>query len=755
MANNAKRIRVGLIILGLAGAAGAAYLVGRNIIQPGGPNENGQPIPVVSGSGSQGEAVTGAPSALQDGEEEDGLTITLSDGSEQPGEFTPLPFIPGEPLSLEEINNILLRLPPLATDPDDRQAFRLPDEVLPPPRTGETISEVFPLPPEFTPPEVAAGPLEVLRYSPEGEVPLAPFVNVTFNQPMVPLSTLEQLSNEESPVQIEPAIPGTWRWLGTKTLNFQYDSDLIDRMPMATEYTVTIPAGTTSQTGGQLAETLQFTFRTPPPTLTQSYPYSGDPQPLEPLFFVAFDQRIDPEAVLETIQVEAEGQALRIQLASDEEIEADEDVSRLVEQAVEGRWLVFKASEPLPKASTITIKIGPGTPSAEGPLTTQSSQVYSFQTYAPLEIVDHGCSWYDSDCPPLTPLFIQFNNPLNAEAYDESMLRVEPEIPGVTVNIVGNTITLRGATEGRTTYKVTVSAEIEDVFGQTLGRDRQLTFRIGPAEPFLIGPDSAFVTLDPASVKPVLSLYVMNYNRLDVQVYAVQPSDWTAFKKYLQDYQRTDQATDPPGRLVRDEVLRIDAPADKLTEVGIDLSDELEGDFGHFIVIAKPPKGLFEEERYWEHVQAWVQVTQIGLDAFVDHSEMLAWATSLADGTPLPELTIEADSGSRVATTGPDGTARFPIPSGGATYLLARQGDDTSLLPASTSFWDESGWTRRPTEDYLTWYVTDDRQMYRPGEEVHLKGWIRRLGRKQDGDVGLIGSLVSNVTYQILGSPGQ
>ena len=121
MANNAKRIRVGLIILGLAGAAGAAYLVGRNITQPGSSNGNGQPIPAVSGSGNQGETVTGAPSAQEDGEDGNGLTITLSDGGAQPEEVTPLPVKPGEPLSLEEINNILLRLPPLQTDPDDRQ----------------------------------------------------------------------------------------------------------------------------------------------------------------------------------------------------------------------------------------------------------------------------------------------------------------------------------------------------------------------------------------------------------------------------------------------------------------------------------------------------------------------------------------------------------------------------------------------------------------------------------------------------------
>ena len=205
---------------------------------------------------------------------------------------------------------------------------------------------------------------------------------------------------------------------------------------------------------------------------------------------------------------------------------------------------------------------------------------------------------------------------------------------------------------------------------------------------------------------------------------------------------------------MRDETLRINATPDKLTEVSIDLSDELQNGFGQFVVIAKPPKGLFQKEPYWEYVQTWVQVTHIGLDAFVDHSQMVAWATSLADGTPLQNLTIETAPVKGGAVTGPDGVARFPLPSGGVSYLTARQGDDLAMLPASPYPWDTSGWTRQPTEDELRWYVIDDRQMYRPGEQVHLKGWIRLLGRKQDGDVGLTGSLVPNISYQIYDPQG-
>ena len=222
----------GLVIISLA-AAGFFYAQSKL-----GP---GMPIP---------PAETQAPGDEMPPEETPNLTITLSDGSAVPGEYQPLPVSRGVPLTDEETAAILARLPLLTSLPGERVPFNLPPEVLPPPRPGATIEEPFPPPPESIAPVVYEGSLEVLRYSPEGEIPIAPFVNVTFNQPMVSLGTLEDLALEDVPVIVEPSLPGTWRWLGTKTLNFQYDSDLIDRMPMATRYTVTIPAGTESAVGG-------------------------------------------------------------------------------------------------------------------------------------------------------------------------------------------------------------------------------------------------------------------------------------------------------------------------------------------------------------------------------------------------------------------------------------------------------------------------------------------------------------------------
>ena len=172
----------------------------------------GQIIPPSTG----GSAATGGETIFVEtadqpagGDTTTGMLIRLSEGQAHPQEITQMPVSTGDPLTDEEIQQILGRLPDIETETADQVDFRLPEDVLPPPRPGETVEETFPPEPgEATAPEVDSGPLEVLRYGPEGEIPIAPFINVTFNQPMVPLTTLEDLAEEDVPVDIEPDLPG-------------------------------------------------------------------------------------------------------------------------------------------------------------------------------------------------------------------------------------------------------------------------------------------------------------------------------------------------------------------------------------------------------------------------------------------------------------------------------------------------------------------------------------------------------------------
>lgn len=687
-----------------------------------------------------------------------GLQITLSEGSEQLTTTETIALAPAEPLPADMVQTILDRLPPLETETTDQQAFRLPEELLPPPRPGATIEETFPPTAEsITGTEVVSGPLEVLRFAPEGEIPVAPFLSVTFNQPMVPLTTLAELSAADVPVQITPELPGVWKWLGTKTLTFEYVSEAIDRFPKATEYTVEIPAGTTSATGGTLAAAVTWTFRTPPPKLEATHPSYG-PQPLQPLIFVSFDQHIDPAAVLETIKVTASGEEYAVQLATDEEIAADPTVSGLVKRTLAGRWLALRAEEEFPAGTTVTVNIGPNTPSAEGPLSTSAVQSFSFTTYSPLRIDEHGCGWGGAECPPFTPFFIRFNNAIDESLFDPALITVEPAIPGLIVAVFGNSLEIRGATQGRTTYEVTVSGEITDIFGQTLGETATLTFTTGPATAFLTGPTDSFITLDPSSSAPIFTIYSVNYDKARVRAFAVTPELWPDYQAYLRDYAYQENPPDPPGAKVLEEVVAIETVEDELVETAIDLSEALSGNSGHLIVVIDVPRDLlssllaklpFGQREQIPTVRAWVQVTQLALDAFVDHSEMVVWATGLQDGAPLNGVTVSLLNSDSSATTDDAGIARFDLPSQPAPVLVGRLGDDVVMLPQSNYYWGDGGWMRNTIQDELRWYVFDDRQLYRPSEEVHIKGWLRRIGAKQSGDVNLVGDSGVSIQYTV------
>jgi alpha-2-macroglobulin len=673
-----------------------------------------------------------------------GLTLRLGEAQEgAPPATAPSPATTGEPLSAADTARVLARLPELPAEPGDEKDFALREKSLPPPRTGATVKDAFPPPPtDAAPPaDTPTGPLTVVRRMPEGEIPQAPQLSVTFSQPMVAVTAHDHLAASAVPVRLEPQPPGQWRWVGTKTLLFEPAV----RFPMATAFRVEIPAGTRSATGSTLAAAVGWTFGTPAPVLTGRFPLD-QPTRRQPVIFASFDQRIDPAAVLRTVKVTG---ASALRLATAQEIAGDDEVRRLSGQATEGRWLAFVPAAPLPADTAITVTVGPGTPSAEGPRTTAKAQSWGFRTFGALQVVEHRCGW-NGQCPPGTPWQIQLSNPLDVAAFRKDMVRVAPEVPGLKVDVSGQWLNVRGATKGRTTYTLTLDAALPDAFGQTLGAPKALTFTVGSAEPYLYGR-TGLVVLDPAA-GPRLSVYSTNQPSLKVRAYAVAPSDWTAFTAFMQGAWREPSPT-PPGRLVLSDTVKVQGVADEVTETRIDLAKALPQGLGHAVVIVEPTQRPANQRRAMQ-VVAWVQATQIGLDAFADGRRVVGWATSLRDGAPLAGVALTIDPGAAVATTGPDGTATIAIPSVASGPLVARRGDDVALLPQHGGWYGSNGWTRVPDAPAFAWYVFDDRQMYRPGEEVRVKGWIRSVGPGPQGDVGPLASGATSVKYTLRDSQG-
>src|SRR6185295_17889472 len=119
-------------------------------------------------------------------DESGGLQFRLSNGVERPGPTKQ--SATATTLSQSETEKILQRLPPMKTDSGVAQEIALREAPVPPPRTGNTIETSFPA--SGAAPEPApSGPLEISRYSPEGSVPIAPELSITFSHPMVALTS--------------------------------------------------------------------------------------------------------------------------------------------------------------------------------------------------------------------------------------------------------------------------------------------------------------------------------------------------------------------------------------------------------------------------------------------------------------------------------------------------------------------------------------------------------------------------------------
>ena len=680
-----------------------------------------------------------------------GLSFRLEPGGLPSGRPERGAFTRGTRLPDAEALKLLARLAAPAVKKSDVKDFALRGRSKPAPRRGATRQSVFPPPQKPRVPPVKAGePLRVLRFSPEGKVPLAGNLSVTFSQPMVAVTSHADSVARGVPVRLTPAVQGTWRWVGSRTLLLEPGV----RFAMATSFRVEVPASAASALGNKLGQAKLWSFSTPPPRVIRFFP-SSNPNRRDTLLFASFDQKIDAAAVLRTITLRTgllRGFALR--LARPDEIAQNEQVARLARAAVAGRWLAFRATLTLPADTSFSVKIGPGTPSAEGPLKTDKEQRFTFRTYGPLKIKKHGCGW-GGKCPPMRQLHVRFSNRLDADAFSPRKLKILPALPDHRLRISGNMLYINGRTRGRTTYKVTIPARITDIYGQQLGQAETLSFETTRANPKLHAPGRHLVALDPGGKKS-LRIYSVNHASLDLRVYAVKPHHYSQFRSFLREGIRQKVPRMPPGTLRVQRKLRPQGLADALVESSIDLRPWLTRGRGQLIVLVSQDP-LPEKPYRRQYVARWVQVTDLALDAFVDHGQLLAWVTRLADGVAVSGAKVTLGPDGQSATTGADGLATLPLPAASATdgrVLTARAGGDLVFLPDRRHWYGGgSPWIKRPPPgEFLRWYVFDDRKLYRPGEKVRLKGWVRHVNMGRAGGLRL--PQRKTIRYRVLGARG-
>ncbi len=148
--------------------------------------------------------------------------------------------------------------------------------------------------------------LEVILAGPRGEEADLYSIDVSFSEPMVPLGERGRRAND-GPLRIAPPLRGHFTWLGTTTVSFLPERPV----PPGTQLTCTIPRGTKSLAGRTLAAEFSWTIEVGRPRLLRSLPAlprasrpdaepgpGGAHPPEEPLL-LAFDRAPDPAGMAE------------------------------------------------------------------------------------------------------------------------------------------------------------------------------------------------------------------------------------------------------------------------------------------------------------------------------------------------------------------------------------------------------------------------------------------------------------------------
>lgn len=627
-------------------------------------------------------------------------------------------------------SNLLGRLP--VPKKKGAEAFKLPEATLQPlpPKAGTVEKSAFPPPAgseEKGPakPSKKAEPLKIIRHVPEsGEVNEDTTLCITFNQPMVALSTIGQVASK-IPVTLNPMPKGEWKWLGTSTLTFVPENG---KLPGSTQFEVDIPAGITSSTGTKLDSEMRWSFRTPTNRVIEWYPGDSGVS-REPTMLAVLAQPVDPESFVKFISVKShlldDKLKPELKVVSEAEAKKDPKVKAIIEriessQANPKYWIAFKSKKQFPGSEQIQVTVPAGLESSEGPLRSNSVFSEDFYTYGDLKVSN---STYSGR--PKT-LNLSFTNALKQSCIKRESISVSPKADFRIAYSYDSTVQLSGNFKSNTSYTVTLK-DFEDVYGQKLARG-ETKAEFGRPEPFLDCQYGRLTTIE-RSKSSNYAIHSAGIGAMTVNIYEANPSLWNTFQQWYDD------RTPKNLKVLASKTYKLDPNEDDVETI-IDLKPFLKNGYGQVLLSVNTPKPNEYRSR------TWLQFSDMGVDAFSDHKTLTAWVTNLRDGKPLGD--VEITVGKTSARTDKSGIARLPETH--AQMLYAKRGDDMLMLPGY--------WTAQHQPINIVWYGASDRGLYRPGEQVKAKGWVRTRTYGPDSKLQLPTGSGLTVEYEVQDSRG-
>ncbi len=562
-----------------------------------------------------------------------------------------------------------------------------------------------------------AAPFAAVDVLPQpGQTEIAPnsSVLVTFNQPVAPLGA--DPASQPPAFSLDPLVPGQGEWVNPSTYIFRPETALLGGI----KYQVTLDSNLVSAAGAPFIGRQTF-----------------EDTPFRWAFTTAYPRLIEfrPADGAEAVRLDASFVAQFSHPMQAASVESNFSVSDASQQVVPGKlgWnadfttLTFTPTQLLSPDSAYYISLL-GAAQAQGGTPLELDHIASVKTVPGLSLratepADEGFK------APYVSVLLHFSGPTQAEnALD--FIQITPAVANLNSwwDDSERSLSLNGAFEALTAYTITVSADLPDPWGGTLGQPYSFTFQTEPLDPHFFvgnGETSLFTTPEDTAITAQLT----HIDRISLRLGSLGLDEWFGFQApggydALQNYRPSDQQT---------WTYEAGLPGDRNYARKIPITPENEDlPPGLYHLSFLIPELSYQPPPYLlvsSHVQLVFKLSTT--NAFV-------WALDVRTNQPVvgEPVVIYDQLGNRLTSgvTDSQGVFQAPIPTQPDLYatffaVMAEPGSD--LFSLTLSNWSQGieGYDFGIDTDFsapaLTAYIYTDRPIYRPGQIVYFRTVVR------------------------------
>ncbi len=579
--------------------------------------------------------------------------------------------------------------------------------------------------------------LEIDSRNFEDEIALQQNLVFRFNQPVVSDSLLEQWSSRTY-LRIEPAVDGRFRWTDTKELVFSPSS----RFQPATEYKVyltdELPRAGNLSLG---VDPEPITVSTPMPALKNAEAFwTRAAAALDPelRLHLQFNYSIEPTNLQALLQVKHRGNLIQYTLLPP--TEPDRIVIRLQNPELSPD----QATEDL----EIFIQAGLATP--EGPGKSKEPQKISLEVpeASELSII----SVETESTPDGGQIRLLCNQGLDLGDNPGKWFSVNPSIP-IRVEALDYGCLISGAFQPHTEYELTIKAGMQGMLSGALASDQSFTLNFNET-----GPVLEFLSANGMYMSPLssgnLGLRIKGMEEVELTVARIYQNNILSFFReesypdYYYDEENEESyvtgrdwayaGTTNHGDVILNKKISLRSlPVQddyRLLNPGLDQMRSAKGVY--FVRVSSATDRWVRDARL-------ISFSDIGLTAKVSGDEVWVFAHSIKTAEPVAGVTLSLISTNNQtmskATTDAQGVGVFKNLKATAAgfkprMITAVHSQDFTFLDLSSTKVETDRWEDlaglKTGESGLIGYLYGDRNLYRPGDTLHLAALIRNLALK-------------------------